>query len=312
MIERPAFREGTINLNFKADRIPENKREGLGNRLIQRKGFKLEPPPPRLIPDWDSIVYSYPLSDQNRHTIPEPLETFLEIDIPDDDDTSWLEEKERLTTEFKRQGMSDSEIKRRLKYDKPLGREQRKIRVSRGVATKSILSMEEKLVEIAEEIVNGNVESRFKQDQFIGFLRQILNKQIVREDEEKKLLDPIIDRLNISSDPRQLGIDFRYINGEYFNENVGNIQLFLLSQARKNIHKKLSLDKPVLGLTGNPINMDTMIRNLRKSTKTPVWLDIYDSKLIDHNDVKILLKEGVDTNIFSGVSLSSPKRSRLE
>ena len=109
-IKRRGFVDGTVD--FQAQKIDHiNKRFGTGNYNIKRDGFDQPPPTPRTIIDFDKLqAMDLDSAGQRVQLSEKSLSALFDIAVPDDQDTKWLAEKNRLTLMYRRQGMTGKQI----------------------------------------------------------------------------------------------------------------------------------------------------------------------------------------------------------
>ena len=237
-LERPAFRAGATYVETRpADDISNiNKRRGTGNRQIIRPAFLAPPIKPRQVISFDKLqTLDIEQAGQKVQLSDTSLKKMFDVELPDDQDTKWLAEKERLTQQYRANGMSQRDIDRELQVNKPLGREQRTITQRRNIG-QSELSTANKLKEISEEIKSGNVQSRAQQATMAGQLAEILDNV---EDvaalsfEQLENLGRDLARIGVPTNHKRLGLIPRFVDNDYYLDNAGMINLLLFSKVRE-------------------------------------------------------------------------------
>ena len=109
----------------------------MGNRTIIRQNFDAVEIKPRAVPDFDGIRAID--IENNGTTIQLSDKTLGELftsKVPDHTDLQWITEKNRIVAILTAQGMSKQEIEHELDINKPLGREQRKIKSTSNFITR--------------------------------------------------------------------------------------------------------------------------------------------------------------------------------
>lgn len=316
-LQRPSFLAGTIAPSRENPRIPVNKRSGLGNYHIERRGFDASEIKPRFYASFAELQaidagqsFKVELSDKT-------ISELISVDIPDPQDTQWLAEKARLEAIYKAQGMSDKDIKIELDKNKPLGRPQRTIKSSRNIA-QAQLTTEQKLNELKQEINQGRVESQRAQANMIaqfallmGDVKTISNlTQIQLAD-----LGASFARLGVPVNHKQLGLDPRFVDKNYYLRNAGMINLLLFSKVREepNDQKNYNYDILVKNFVNNTktgfpaVKLTTMIRVLRDKGNKQRFLDLDKGGLVSLkqlNAVAGALQGGLDNPAFSVESIN--------
>ena len=238
VFKRPAFRAGVTYVETRpADDISDiNKRRGTGNRQIVRPAFLAPPIKARTIISFDKLqALDIEQAGQKVQLSDSSLKAMFNVEVPDDQDTQWLAEKERLTQQYRDNGMTQRQIDRELQVNKPLGREQRTITQLRNIG-QSELSTANKLKEISEEIKSGNVQSRTQQAEMAGQLAEILDNV---EDvatlsfEQLTNLGRDLARIGVPTNYKRLGLIPRFVDNDFYLDNAGVINLLLFSKVRE-------------------------------------------------------------------------------
>lgn len=254
-ISRPAFILGVSNINL-IEKPPNivNKRHGDGNYNITRNNFESSEIKPRMAGDFKRQEAQEAEEGIKVQLSDKTIQDLFKIKVGDKTDTQWLAEKTRLEALYRLRGMTPDEITRELEVNKPLGREQRTITSNQNIAQSS-LSLGDKINEIKQEVVDGRGESRAQQAALIGQLALILaNTRGIMQftgQQAQQLTDTLM-RLNVPQSHQQLGLLPRYIDYEYYTQNAGLVNLYILSNALKdpNFPIMLTLKKPVYNYAG--------------------------------------------------------------
>ena len=163
---RPAYRLGTavfdtanVNVRLNERQLPANTRNGIGNYTITRRNFDASVISPRIAGDFDRLqALDIETQGAKVQLSDKTIEELFKMKIPDKTDTNWIAEKNRLVVDYVARGMTPEQIQQELEINKPLGREQRKIKSSQNFAEAS-LSVGDKIEEIKNQVVDGRVES---------------------------------------------------------------------------------------------------------------------------------------------------------
>mgnify|MGYP003672625976 CR=1 FL=1 len=253
-IDRPSFDSGPIYEGKTAQSIDNiDKRSGLGNRLITRPSFLSPPSLPRK-PISFNVLQALDIQNFGAKVRlgQDQLDKLIMISIPDPLDTRWVKENTRLINELRLSGMSEANIKRELKVNKPLGRSQRTTSMpSKNVAREQQLSFKQKLVEIKQEVDNGFANSRTERATLIGQISAMLQEQDTKSSDlysmtnmELEALTETLDELKVPKLYSTVFPDHRIIagSGQYFSDNKGLIAMYLMS----NLPSDRSPNKPIL------------------------------------------------------------------
>ncbi len=238
-VDRRAMRSNTVKMSTKADSIKDiNKRRGLGNGVVFRKNFKTPDPLPRLPIGFDRLkaieLSKYgPTTNLDKKT----LAALIEIDVPDPDDIDWLKDMDRIVKNLREEDpdVTDNEIARNLRINKPLGRNQRTIKENRNVVT-SGLPMSKKLVEIAQEINEGRGESLDQQAILIGQLSAIVDnitEVLGMTNLDKSNFSNIVSSIRPPNNKESFNITPTYIGADYLRANTGVMTVLLEAEAQE-------------------------------------------------------------------------------
>jgi hypothetical protein len=245
-IKRPAFKEGAVANSYANPNLPQNKRNGLGNRDITRDNFLAPAIKPRFTGDFDKLQ-TLDISEVGKpeSITDNKLGYFTNIRVPDPTDFEWLREKARLeaeyTTRFTNAGVPANEILamvgRELEVNKPLGRDQRTInRSSDSISSDSRLNTKEKLREIVQEVQQGRAEGQAGRVAITAQLIQIFtDTQAISTLTQLQLtnLGQALARIGVPTNHKRLGIVPRYVDNVFYNANAGMINLLLFSKVRE-------------------------------------------------------------------------------
>jgi hypothetical protein len=260
-IARPGFRAGASIVGIRAEKLKKNIRNGLGNRDITRPNFTASKILPRQHTDFDKLQ-AMDIANQGEKVrlADETLEALLTVNIPDATDLKWLNEKARLTAQFVVAGMNPVQIARELAVNKPLGREQRTTKGKRNIGEAS-LSMGQKLDELQQEVKDGRAESRLAQAAMAGHIANILaDTQRIDQLTQLQLrgLGAMLARLDLPRTPKQMGLEARFVDIEFYNGNAGIVNLYFFSALR---HDPLFVEDSTPG----HLNYLTPIKNFAAS-----------------------------------------------
>jgi len=254
-LNRPAYRDGTSSLNFTAQKLPPQIRAGLGNRDITRNNFISSIIRPRNVIDFDRLqAIDIETQGQKVQLSDKTIQELFKIKVPDPQDITWIAERNRMIAAFQAQGLTPEQIEIELNTNKPLGREQRKINREQSISQSS-LSINEKINELAQEVKEGRAESKMQQATIIGQLASTLNNASEIErltPHEVDNLATSIERLNIPTDYKQIGLGARYIGINYYDENSGLINLLLMNKAHlESTSPEYNINYPVINFSGD-------------------------------------------------------------
>lgn len=317
IFQRPSFLAGTVAPpQTRKPSAPVNHRSGLGNYNIQRKGIDASEIKPRFHASFGELraidagqSFKVELSDKT-------LSELISVDIPDPQDTQWLTEKNRLVATYKAQGMTDAEIKIELEKNKPLGRPQRTIKSSRNIA-QAQLTTEQKLNELKQEIKQGRVESQRAQANIIAqFAVLMADIKTIANLTKTQLADlgASFARLGVPVNYKQLGLEPRFVDIQYYLDNAGMINLLLFSKVREepNDQKNYNYDLLVKSfVSDNPkglpaVKLTSMIRGLREKGDKQRFLDLDQGGVISLKQLKDIagvMPGGLDNLAFSVESI---------
>ena len=311
-IKRHGFLSNTIYPSIKANKIDNiNIRSGIGNYEINRPGFNKSSIMARQIIDFDKLqALDIEMAGQKVQLSEATIQKLFEIDIPDNSDIKWIEEKNRLTGLYRRQGMSENQIIQELQINKPLGREQRTKKEMKNIAT-SNLNMANKLKEIKQEIDEGRGESQQQQAILTGQLALILNdtKEINKlTNVQLSNLGRELATLGVPTTHQRLGLSSRYVDNIYYNQNAGLINLLFYSKAREskdpaNYNYNLIVKNFTANDKGLPaIKLTSAVSALGRKKPSTVFLDLERGGIITKGQLKEIAKrfpKGMDHPLFS-------------
>jgi len=315
--KRPAFKAGVSYIETRQagniDRI--NQRSGTGNKQIVRPAFNAPAIKPRQVIDFDKLqALDIEQAGQKVQLGESTLKAMFNIEVPDNQDTQWIEEKRRLTDLFRRQGMTQEQINRELEVNKPLGREQRTTTKKQNISQSS-LSMADKLKEIKEEVDNGNAQSRQQQAVLTGQLALILkdDQAIVALTQAQLVgLGQALARIGVPTNHKRLGLIPRFVDINFYNANAGMINLLLFSKVRETPNNNLyNYDQMVRNFNGNPQNglpamtlrsaVSAVARN-PAGARLPLYFDLERGGVINRNQLRAaanIIPNGFDDPEFS-------------
>lgn len=245
------------------------------------------------------------------------LEKLFSVAVPDPTDKKWLDEKNRMIGEFKRSGMSDSDIELELRTNKPLGRDQRTTQKMENIATSS-LSLSDKLKEIDEEVKSGRVVSDANRASLIGELAAIMTSITTAGanlQPELARLSNLITALNVPTTYQALGLQFRFIDFDYYKTVKGLVNLLFYAKAKENPIlglyqgennvKRFHLDPkglPTTTTAGNTtlgaIKIQAAELGLKRPGDKRLFLDLEEGGLIDMSQLKTAMA-ALDPSLFN-------------
>ena len=244
---------------------------GIGDYDIQRHGFEAVPILAR-----DKMVNFDRLEVKNIGSVSlskDTIDLLMNISVPDETDHAWLVEKQRLTDEFKADGLSIDEITKKLKSILPLGREQRMVNKKGNPASQNNLTMDQKIKELYEELQAGMLSTKKGQIKITNQLTTILKKSLdsivsLNQTATKKLTE-IFEQVEIK-EPAQFNLVGQYFDLEHYKENSGIIQFLALKNA---VDKGIDLKTPLMGLTKR-VGLEGIKTNFESNLSIPKFLDI--------------------------------------
>ena len=275
-----------------------NHRNGLGNYDITRKNFDASTIRGRIAGDFDRLqALDIETQGVKIQLSEKTIEELFKTKIADKTDTQWIAEKDRLTILYRNRGMTPDQIERELEVNKPLGREQRKITSVQNIGQAN-LTIGDKIREIKEEVLDGRAESRQQQAVLIGQLAIIFNNiQTVENFTRTQLIDlsQTVARLNLPRNHKQMGIEPRFIDNTYYNNNSGLINLFFFANVASdptfNTPNGVSYTSPVLNFTNNPnglpaIKLTSMLASMTQQGNGKRYLDLGRRGVISYNQMR--------------------------
>ena len=261
---RPAYRLGTavfehsnnnVNVRLNERQLPANTRNGIGNYTITRRNFDASVISPRIAGDFDRLqALDIETQGAKVQLSDKTIEELFKMKIPDKTDTNWIAEKNRLVVDYVARGMTPEQIQQELEINKPLGREQRKIKSSQNFAEAS-LSVGDKIEEIKNQVVDGRVESRAQQVALVAQIALLLADTRAIEALTRIQLGDLartIATLRLPTDHKLMGIPPRFIDIDFYNANAGLINLYLFSSVQAD---------PNYNGGAGPLTYDTLVYN---------------------------------------------------
>ena len=274
-ITRPAYISGGTYTQTKQATVNiANDRAGVGNRTIIRPAFEEEAPMARSVFDFDRLqALDIEQAGTKVQLGESTLSKLFEVKVPDEKDTQWTEERDRLVRVLRTSGMNDQQIEEELRINKPLGREQRTVSKMQNIGT-SGLGVSDKLKEIREEITAGKAQTLAARAILTGQIAMILDNQARVERLNGLELENISRTLDQLKAPRGWRVwDFpsRVVSGAMFNANSGQYIAYLMA----NLSGDRSRNKPVLSWDSKKREYKPVkITNLYKLNDGPKFLDL--------------------------------------
>ena len=252
---RPAYRLGTSVFDTANVRLPVNTRNGIGNYTIVRRNFDSSVISPRIAGDFDRLqALDIETQGAKVQLSDKTIEELFKMKIPDKTDTKWITEKNRLVADYVARGLTPEQIQQELDINKPLGREQRKIKSSQNFAEAS-LSVGDKIEEIKNQVVDGRVESRAQQVALVAQIALLLADTRAIEALTRVQLGDLartIATLKLPTDHKLMGIPPRFVDIDFYNANAGLINLYLFSSVQAD---------PNYNGGAGPLTYDRMVYN---------------------------------------------------
>ena len=184
------------------------------------------------------------------------------IDAPDSTDFTWLAEKDKRINEIRsRPGLTQTQIReeitRMMRYDPPLGRQQRTIKQEGSIGA-SNLSITQKLEELTQEISEGRAETLREKANLTGQMALVL-----QEPAEIEQLSPSdflnlgqnLGRIGMPENYKDMGLRHRFVGIQYYEANRGLINGLLMIKA----------GKYMLAHPGDRYNMKSPVLNFARS-----------------------------------------------
>ena len=306
-VERPSFKLGTSkvkNIGKVSNVSSVNNRGGLGNYDITRRSFTSPPIKPRMAGDFDKLQAIDIETQGTKIQLSEKtIAELFRTKVPDKTDIQWITERNRLLAYYRTRGMSDDEIERELQVNKPLGREQRKVIATQNIA-QSQLTLADKLTEIKQEVLEGRAESRAQQALLIGQLALIFrDTQALDNFTQTQLADlsQTLNRINLPRTAKQMGLNQRYIDIQYYNANVGMINLYLFGNAsydpnfsttdrpNTNISYSYPVYNFVASQNGFPcMKLTSLVSAMSRQRSARTFLDLEQRGMISFNEMDVI------------------------
>lgn len=304
-IARPAFKLGVVNINsVDKSNLPKNIRNGLGNYDIERRNFEASEVRPRIAGDFDKLqAIDIETQGAKIQLSEKTIAELFKTKVDDKTDNQWLDEKNRLVALYQARGMTASEIENELSVNKPLGREQRKITSNQNIG-QSTLTVKDKLQEIKQEVEDGRAESRAQQALLIGQLALIFrDTQAIENFTTLQLTDlsQTVARLNLPRSAKQLGIQPRYIDIDFYTANSGLINLFIFANLPLDpqFNIIISYDSPVYNLKTirktQALKLSSAVSSMGKTLNNRCYMDLEQRGIIDHQQM-----EDITDNLTNG------------
>ena len=251
----------TIDISFL-----RNRRAGVGNYNLERQGIFLAPEVADRLKYTDfekKRLLDIQLFGQKVQLSEKTLGSMYNIKVPDNTDADWLAEKARLEGVYRARGMTPEQIQEMIKNVPPFGRAQRTVTKNvNNIAYESGLSADQKLEELKQEVATASVLNIAEQQRIVAQLAILLQPNQFQQLTQASLVNitNILNRMtNIPTDYRGFGLA-RILDVDYYTQNAGLINLFLLSNVR--------IDPDYNGGAG-PITLQTPLRNFASRGADP-------------------------------------------
>lgn len=333
---RRGFRVGLTKVPDKSiPNLPAQKIGGLGNFEIYRRGMETQASGKRIV-DFDNLRTNFGMRAKEFNLSEATLSKLFDVDVPDINDITWINEYKRLETAMLASGASMVAIKEFLSKNPPFGRPQRTVKVKRNLGATS-MTTENKLNEILQELSDGKVASLTNKADVLAAIAVVLNSTTalttmttIEYAKLTQIIRAIASKLG-TFDRNSFGIPFRIIDIEFLNANIGAVSMYCLIMASGSsnpavagmneiIYNYVRFKTEVLAgnltnFKANPVKFESaraLMAKDRTASGQPnlvMDLDAYDAgTLIDETDMLIELKNGtygdLDISMTAGRGLS--------
>ena len=278
-------RNPDISINFRADELPSAKKR-FENILYTRNDITTGTEYQTKLGRIDLIASELNFTKPQLIGLGEStLNKLLNVKVKDEQDTSWLDEKIRITNMLEQKNKTKDEIKDYLQRNPPLGRSQYKTDKQVSL-TQSNLNSSDKIQELFEEYTSGSANNSQQFIYIITELTRIMSniqslEQLTIEQHQKILtmLTKVPDKITRGD----LNIVARYVDYKYQDLNKGKINLLLYKNAKND--SNLDINNPVLSESKNqlqltPIKISTMDYYLKLKNIKQRILDIDNATVI--------------------------------
>jgi hypothetical protein len=304
-IKRPTFNSKNHYRFPEAQSINDlNVRGGMGNRNIDRPSFTAPEIKARTVDNFSRLQIQ-DLQDAGEvfRDSNGKLVRYTMVKIPDATDFIWLEEERRLRAKFTNQftsaGLPADQIgplvDKELSVQKPLGREQRTInKKSTDVSREDQLSTKNKLLEVSQMITDGRAENNQGRLAVTGQLLQIVTDVDALNNLTTYQLQGLAQslmRLNIPVNYKQIGIVPRFVDKDFYNDqlNTGLINLLLINRANSGQIAGVTISKPVRNLAnpqrGSSSTLSSMVTGLARQ-QDRLYLDLEEGGVINRSQLE--------------------------
>jgi hypothetical protein len=208
------------------------------------------------------------------------IEKLTKVSIPDKTDKAWLEERNRLITYYQHLGKSKEWINETLKASPPLGREQRKKKVT--VADEMIHSMRNTktmLKAIATEMnQSANLSAKSRADHLQALTKLVQTQEaltkIFTNPDSTKDLDTVLSGVG-TVHWSNFGFKSQYIDKTEYIANRGEVSLCVMLNSTA---LGLTYERSVVGISGQPIYINSVHSAFQKGGNDIV-LDLADNTM---------------------------------
>lgn len=279
---------------IEAEPLPKSERSGNGNYEINRLGF-----------------YADPIKGRDvRFDQPVPISTGdvtlgdTYVMVRDITDVEWIAEERRLrailTPRFTTVGTTptlvNALVDKELAINKPLGRDQRLVRKrTEDVSNTKDMSTNSKLQTIFNNIQLGRADSDKAKKDITAQLIQILGDVNALAGIPRNQVQSLTG-LNLPKTNRSFGL-VDVCGKEYYNKNMGLVNLYLLNKANEEGKVNYNVNTPVIGLFGTYVGLPSLKTNLSEQTAGFKYLDLVNTIVIKQEALKTRLTSGTSYNI---------------
>jgi len=299
------------------------KRVGRGNYHFTRRGFVASDPRPR--DGGRSAAARVTSLEERRKEVnlsSKSLSELFNVRVPDPTDTAWLKaRKERLDDLMAVKdgvpGLTKAEAERELKNWLPLGREQRHTQ-KKVNASEAALSTGQKINELGEEISGfRNVSSQQSDEIKNQLLRVLADTERISEMNQTEMADlaKILDTVRSARNFEEAGFP-RIVGYEFYTSTVngktmeGDINLLLMKTFKDVQYTEtlgLSTKKPVLGINGGAVVLQTLKSNLN----TGNYLDLLYHQILVPDEAFLVVNKLLESGVPGAADGVDPEKLKF-
>lgn len=306
---RPGFKAGSITTTGKD--VPSiatlNKRNGRGDRLIQRPGFLKPPIKARTAFEFQALEAIDIANAKDSFEADPSLKNIKEtwVNMPDPTDFIWLTERTRLnrkfTARFQNAGFPADQlealVEKELRVNPPFGRPQRTIRVkTTNIKDQADLTNKKKLKELLEAVQDQGSQTTVETDAILNELQAIVSQMGVdRAAQSADIITQITTALKVKPTTLVASIGHQFIDLDFLQKNEGAVFVLLKTLAKK---QGKNPNKPV---TNNQISISLadLISKMKRNPKN-LFLNLNNGSTVSLFDMTRIAKTNKNQpNLFS-------------